>query len=417
MASKSAFATHRVGHPRPGFGNSRQGTLHTEPELRARQQITHGLDSRWHKSMSRRRREGARLPPAPVSPPTENEPRTGYTLGIAWKPFPPGLQSVKLGVTALMVDSKVDWGQKALDAAYEEQRREPDLGPNKCRVIVRTALASLSFQKVGEVERFADGRVIENKAQGTLVTYAPPNETFEKRFSEPDRTVLVDRLLSAAERVRNYLAFCAKMPLSSVGVITGPSFLAPIRMECPPERYAPPGPPESEEQRTTWDGMFHATYERTDRLLKEIPPESPLGRAISLVGEAIWTVDPEERFFYAWRALEVVANFDLSEARRRLHSGDEAYATGYLRRGIPRLLGSSELRLDALLKVQASMETRKPDLSSDKVADYYELRNAIAHGDVSAEQHAAITKATGEITSLALDVVNRWADGLQRPVR
>ena len=84
--------------------------------------------------------------------------------------------------------------------------------------------------------------------------------------------------------------------------------------------------PESDEQRHAWDGMFQATYERTAKLLERIPPDSPLGRAVSLVGEAIWTVDPEERFFYAWRAVEVVANFDLSEARRRLQNGDEAYA-------------------------------------------------------------------------------------------
>lgn len=365
--------------------------------------------------MSKRRRESTGPSrTAPPSLPSKNEPQTGYTLGIAWKPFPPGLQSVKLGVTALMVDSKLDWGQKALDEAYEEQRREPDLGSNKCRVVIRTALVPMSFQKVGEVERFADGRVIENKVLGSMVTYAPPGATFEKRFTEPDRTVLVDRLLSTAERVRNYLAFCAKMPLSSVGVIIGPSYLAPVRMECPPERYAPPGPPESDEQRLAWDGMFHATYERTDNLLKGIPPESPLGRAVSLVGESIWTVDPEERFFYAWRALEVVANFDLSEARRRLQGGDETVATGYLRRGLSRLLGSNELRLDAQLKVQASMERRKPDLSPDKVAEFYELRNAIAHGDVTAEQHAAIAKATGEITPLSLEVVDYWTNELMK---
>lgn len=365
--------------------------------------------------MSKRRREVAK-PPTPSSPdhPSKNELQEGYTLGIAWKPFPPGLQSVKVGVAALMVDSKSDWGQKALDLAYEKHRREPETDPNKCRVIIRTALAALSLQKVGEVERFTDGRVIENKVPGEVISYAPPQGTFEKRFTEPNRTVLVDRLLSTAERVRNYLAFCAKMPLSSVGVVSGPSFLAPVRMDCPPERYAPPGPPESDEQRAAWDEMFRTTYDRTDRLLNEIPPDSPLGRAVSLVGEAIWTVDPEERFFYAWRALEVVANFDLSEARRRLQHGDETYAVGYLRRCVPRLLGSNELRLDALLRVQASMETRKPDLSPEKVAGYYGMRNAVAHGDVSAEQHATITKASGEITSLALDVVNRWTDELPK---
>jgi hypothetical protein len=366
--------------------------------------------------MSKRRRDGARQPaPAPRGEPSDSEPRTGYTLGIAWKPFPPGLQSVKLGVTALMADSKVDWGQKALDVAYAEQRRDQDAAPNKCRVIIRTALAPLSFQKVGEVERFADGRVVENKVPGALVTYEPPQGAFGKRFTEPDRTVLVDRLLSTAERVRNYLAFCARMPLSSAGVVSGSGFLAPVRMECPPERYAPPGPPESDEQRHAWDGMFQATYERTAKLLERIPPDSPLGRAVSLVGEAIWTVDPEERFFYAWRAVEVVANFDLSEVRRRLQNGDEAYAVGYLRRGVPRLLVSNELRLDALLKVQASMAVRKPDLAPETVVVYYELRNAVAHGDVSAEQHAAITKASGEITSLALDVVNRWTDEPPNP--
>ena len=363
--------------------------------------------------MSKRRREGAE-PPPPPSPddPSEHEPQEGYTLGITWKPFPAGLQSVKLGVTALMVESKSDWGQKALGLAYEKHRREPETEPNKCRVIIRTALAPLSFQKMGEIERFANGRVIESKVPEEVVTYAPPQGTFEKRFAETDRTVLVDRLLLTAERVRNYLAFCAKMPLSSVGVVSGPSFLAPVRMDCPPERYAPPGPPESDEQRAAWDGMFRATYDRTDRLLNEIPPDSPLGRAVSLVGEAIWTADPEERFFYAWRALEVVANFDLSEARRRLQHGDETYAVGYLRRGVPSLLGSNELRLNGLLRVQASMETRKPDLSPEKIAGYYDLRNAVAHGNVSVEQHAMITEATGEITSLALDVVNRWSDEL-----
>ena len=317
---------------------------------------------------------------------------------------------MKVGVTTLMVNSKVDWGQEALEVAYAKQRSEPELGPNKCRVIIRTALVPFAFQKVGEFERFADGRVIERETPSALVTYAPPNGTFEKRFSESNREILVDRLLSTAERVRNYLAFCARKPLSSVGVISGPGIIAPLRMECPPERYAPPGPPETEVQKTEWDHMFHATYERTDKLLREVRPDSPMGRAISLVGEAIWTVDPEERFFYAWRALEVVANFDLSQARRSLQSGDETNATGYLRRGISRLLEGNVLRLDALLKIQASMEKRMPDFSPEKIQIYYNLRNGIAHGDVSAEQHAEIAKVTGEITSLSLDVVNRWAE-------
>jgi hypothetical protein len=389
--------------------------LDTEEGPRGRTQITRISDYRHCRAMSKRRRNGARAPgPPPQVPPSESEPNEGYKLGITWKPFPPGLQSVKLGVTALMVDSKVDWGQNALDSAYEKHRREPEADPNKCKVIISTALASLSFQKVGEVERFADGKVIENKVPGEVVTYVPPQSIFEKRFTEPDRTVLVDRLLSTAERVRNYLAFCARMPLSAIGVVSGPSFLAPVRMECPPERYAPPGPPETDEQRAMWDGMFRTAYDRTDKLLNEVPPDSPIGRAVSLVGESIWTVDPEERFFYAWRAMEVVANFDLSEARRRLQNGDETYAIGYLRRGVPRLLGSNELRLDALLKVQASMEIRKPELAPEKIVGYYDLRNAIAHGDVSAEQHAAITKAAGEITSLALDVVNRWTEELPK---
>ncbi len=335
----------------------------------------------------------------------------GYTFGIGWKPVPPWVENLHVELSALLVDSTVDWAEEALKIAQKEERKEPgsSFPPNHSRVIVRTALARIGFMSVGSVDRYPDGRHVENKAPGAPTYFRFPDATFEVRFSESDQLVRLDRLFTTAERVRNYLAFNAMMQLPVAAVMSSRGFLWPEKMDCDPRSYAPPHAPRDEGEFRSWCRMYDDIYAGTKRLITRVHPDGPLGRAISLVGESIWSRDHEERFFYAWRALEVVGNLDLSTARRQFKSGDKDALKSYLSYGADALSQSQPVRIEALAKVTVSLGRRAPAVPTNQVEAFYELRNAIAHGDVSAEQHARILKTAPELITLAKQVVNQLA--------
>jgi hypothetical protein len=325
-----------------------------------------------------------------------------YTITIAWNPMPPGVDRVGARVVTCFSDAKVNWADRGLKEILLRARCPPptSLAPGKCRVLLRTAIVKMGFKAV-QMDHFADGRN-ENREILEEPLYVNPHDTeFERLFSEADPQLRVDRAMLVAERVRNYLAYSAGMPLPLVGACVSKEFLLPFQMDCPPQRYGPEITPDLSNLRQTWYRKLDSAYDRTRRLMDLLAPDEPLARAISLVGEAIWTPDAEEQFFYAWRALEVVGNADLRTARRSFAEGNPGPAQPYLARNVDALLEKGQIKLDPSQLVEVSIANRAPELSPNPAGDYYVLRNAIAHGDVPPEKHLAIVKRSGEIIALA----------------
>jgi hypothetical protein len=324
----------------------------------------------------------------------------------------PGVTEQKVEITTVLTDSRVDWGQKALEALYEVEREEPhtSLPPESARVLVRTAVQPISFQKVGEMKRFADGRTESVAVPGPLITWTPPNTTVVRRFSESDPLLRIDRLDVTSERIRNYLAYSAECPVPIVTIVETKEYFRPVRIECDPSRYIPntPGAMPSDADRQAWQDGLSRGFSRAVELLDRFPPEDPRARAISLLGEAIWTADPEERFFYAWRALEVIATYDLASVRKEVLAGQPDAAAPYFRRKAVAMVNEQSVALDPLEKVVMTVLRCVPDASADRIEEYYGMRNAIAHGSVSTELHLEIVKTSGEISGVAHRLVESF---------
>ncbi len=324
------------------------------------------------------------------------------TFQIFWKPLPPGVDHVGTTLTTLFSDESVNWMKDAMDYVLGRAREEPpssmELG--KCRVVARVAPARLLLHGV-RFDRYATGRTDQRDAYSSPVVLEPVNGDFEFRFSERDLLMKMDRAVSTIERLRNYVAFSSGMSLPLVGVIVAKEFMLPITMESPPQRYGPRLAESAEILQQGWTTSLTEAYSQTSRLVKELEPNDAVARATSLVGEAICSSDVEERFFYAWRALEVIGNLDLKTAQQRFERGELEAVKPYINRNVASFLGRGPVKLDPKEIVATMLDVRVPELKPNPAESYYELRNAIAHGDVTTEQHAAILKASFEITALA----------------
>jgi hypothetical protein len=349
----------------------------------------------------RRRRVGVSRAGPARSDSSGDTPKT-YTISIAWNPMPPGVERVGARVVTCFVDEKVNWADRAMNEVLTLARSPPPaaMAPGKCRVLLRTAFVKMGFKAV-QMDHYADGRNENREILEEPLFVDPHDAVFERLFSEEDPLLRVDRAMMIAEHVRNYLAYSSGMPLPLVGACVSREFLLPFQMDCPPQRYGPELTPDLSDLRQSWYRKLDLAYERTRRLIDLRAPDEPLARAISLVGEAIWTPDAEERFFYAWRALEVIGNADLRAARRSYTDGKPGPAQPYLARNADALLEKGQVKLDPLQLVEVSIAVRAPDLSPNPAGDYYDLRNAIAHGDVPLDKHLAIVKRSGEIVALA----------------
>lgn len=328
----------------------------------------------------------------------------GGMMSIGFKPLPPGVVSQRLHMTAVYGDKR-DWMQGAFDALNAIQGREPhnQLPVSSCRVIAQTAVAPVSFRKVATWERDGSGARQSGIPDAPVITLTPPNASFVKRFSEPDPLLRVDRLFSTAERIRNLVSFSVGMAVPIAVLLSSREFLQYLRMDAPPITGAPREAVEgSQPVADIWYDTFRRGYAEAQRTLEVFPPESPASRTLSLVGESMWTPDPEERFFYCWRALEVIGSLDLDLARKRAQKGDTSAAEPYLRSVSKALLNAQFARIDTPTRVDIAVRSRVKDVPMGIVERLYGLRNAIAHGTVSKEDHLEILKAGPKIFGLAM---------------
>jgi hypothetical protein len=205
-----------------------------------------------------------------------------------------------------------------------------------------------------------------------------------------------------AERIRNVLAFCVGAPVPLVALLVSGRFLTYLRIDARPIASAPPAAVRGDHQAAEqWYQAFRDRYEAARRLLTTDRPPEPVARAVSLVGEGVCTSDIEERFFYGWRALEVLGHWDLSLARKKAHAGATNAAREYLEATSEPLLQGQNARLDPSRLVEVSLRRRSLVVPDGRISELYALRTSIAHGDVSPEDHLRILKASGEVLGLA----------------
>lgn len=343
----------------------------------------------------------------------------GSTMSIGFKPMPPGVTAQRLQMTAVYAQNidTLEPATKFLAALYPGDSRH-GLRPGSCRVVARTAAAPQSFRQVVVWERDSGGARHRGTPEAPLVTLSPPNETLTVRFNEAEALLRMDRLFSTAERIRNLVTFAVGHAVPMAVQLTSADFLHTVRMDAPPPsdvpRAAVEGDPAAAEG---WYDGFRRGYAEAQRCLDLLKPAGPESRAISLVGEAMWSPDVEERFFYCWRALEVIGNLDLELARRLLAEGVATLSEPYLRLVADTVMAGQAARIDTPARVRIAVAKRFPELQQSQVDQYYRLRNAIAHGDVSAEQHLEILKAGPDIFRLARESARGFVPPVAPPRR
>jgi len=218
----------------------------------------------------------------------------------------------------------------------------------------------------------------------------------------------MDRMFSTAERNRNLVTFTVGHAIPMAIQLASQDFLHSIRMEAQPAVDPPRAAIEGDlKAAEEWYTRFRRGYAEAQLCLDRLNPWGAESRSMSLVGEAMWTSDVEERFFYSWRALEVIGNLDLQIARRKLSAGELEPSELYLRAAAETLLAGQTAKIDTPARVQIAIAKRFPEVEKSRVEYYYDLRNAIAHGDVSAEQHLEILKSGPEIHKLAFEAAKR----------
>jgi hypothetical protein len=324
-------------------------------------------------------------------------------MALDLKPFPAGVGSQNVTFRAVFHE-EADRTGIVLKELQKAQGKDPKagLGPNACRVVARTALGPVSFQVVGGFTRTAGGTKLVSPKGQPVVTLTPPNTEIELRFTEPDPELQVARLFTTAERIRNFLAFCVGQPMPIAVLLSSGRFLSYIRLDAPPLGSAPKEAVEGDAPAAErWYAALRAQYQTAKLLLTDGRPPEPLSRAVSLVGDGVCAPDLEERFFYCWRALEVVGHWDLSVARKRAKDGGESAGIEYFEAVTEPLLNGQYARLDAQRLVEASLRKRNLVATPFSTGRLYQLRTAVAHGEVTLEESLEIARASQEIYDLA----------------
>ncbi|MCI4372585.1 MAG: hypothetical protein L3K02_02940 [Thermoplasmata archaeon] len=336
-------------------------------------------------------------------------------MSIELKPFPTGVDSQNVTLRAVLSEDKDHTGA-VLRELRAAQGKDPKagLGPQDCRVVARTAVAPVTFRVVGGFVRTAKGTEQLSPEGQPVVKLTPPNDEVEVRFSESDPELQIARLFKTAERIRNFLAFCVGQPVPLAVLLASGRFLNYVRLDASPILSAPQDAVQGDAPAAErWYASFRVQYQTARQLLTEARPPEPIGRALSLVGEGLSATDPEERFFYCWRALEVIGHWDLSMARTQFKDKGSSVASEYFEAVSEPLLNSQYARLDAPRLVEISVRQRGLAPSPLTIAHLYQLRSAIAHGDVTPEETLEIMRGSQEIFDLAHASVALTLDSLK----
>lgn len=233
------------------------------------------------------------------------------------------------------------------------------------------------------------------------------NSTVEFRFKQ-DTIHSVGLFYSMVRHARNFLAFSAECPvpfayivLSGGGGLFTSDYMAPFpSFETYPLRYHPVGWPDERAHAfyAKVEGSFGEAKELFERYLPD--GRSSVGDAISLAGRATWSDEPDDQFFSAVKAIDIVANIDW---RIALQSGDFAEYEKAMGQTIdisnPKTYPSLGVRMKITLKRRGKFE----DVA--RVSTYNRLRGALAHGSLSLERMEEVLNERPTILGLTRVVV------------
>ena len=115
---------------------------------------------------------------------------------------------------------------------------------------------------------------------------------------------------------------------------------------------------------------------------------------------ATWSEEPDEQFFSAVKAIDIIANLDWREALSSGNLDDYEAATG---QPIDPSNKDTFPSLGAILTV--TLKRRGKFVDSRKVRTYNELRGALAHGSLSLERMEEVLTERPTILRLSRAVV------------
>jgi hypothetical protein len=166
-----------------------------------------------------------------------------------------------------------------------------------------------------------------------------------------------------------------------------------------PQAYSlpDPGPPLSPvpgikarlmdpDEATSFAETLPRRLREVDSLLASVPESGSLDRMAYHMGQAIWTADPVDRFFHAWRVVEVVSEFDFGRARDADAAGNPVPADDYLRAVRAPLLQSGQARIGVRLRIERTLKSRLDLELGNELKLLLGCRDRIAHGSVRTEE-------------------------------
>lgn len=308
--------------------------------------------------------------------------------------------------------SPLEQADHALDAV-PLLRDISKIPPNRCWVVCHSMLAPIYLSSpVTQTVTLTDKpQVITFPISPETTPIArvlqPPNGTVTYGFEEEDERRQIHGMFLGAKRVRNCLAFLAEVPVpiryafASQRILWRESYNVEMIMRYHPEIRA-----LSDEATREWFAHLEKAFPRAEELLSRIPPMSPLGRAVSLVGDAIWSSDIEEAFLYAWRAVDVVAKEDFSRVRR-LEGEAKAVALARYRALAPdEVLPEEHWRGPSVsTRIRVTVSERVQGVADERVREFNKLRGAVAHDTVDVDQFRRVLDCRWEAIHIARKVV------------
>jgi hypothetical protein len=208
----------------------------------------------------------------------------------------------------------------------------------------------------------------------------PPNGTIKYHFQEDDPHLAFWRLMMTTKRLRNSLAFVAEIPIPLRHVVLSSDLMWRFNHDQDLQRYHPEigSAIHDAKQLEEWYQHIDQSFSATTSLLSQLPPDSPLGRALALAGGAVWADDPEDGFLSAWRAVDVIAKIDYSDLRRPTEPApDDTF-------------DKADASWSDSKKIRESLSRRVPGIDVALVSQFNELRGRIAHDTVTAELYRGL---------------------------
>jgi hypothetical protein len=235
-----------------------------------------------------------------------------------------------------------------------------------------------------------------------LPLLCPPAVTLKQQFDEESRDLQLMRAFLRAERIRDYLAYSAAVAIPIRFVVAGKTLLFPQEFDFEMSAYLPAEVMIGRKDYSAWSREIEANMALAGQLLDRIPCDSPLDRAIDLIGRAITTGDRESSFLYCWRAIETVSAVDLDVAREKAKSGDLRAGDPYIGPQLSQFLrGEEEISLGIGQRCYVTLAARLPAFDPQKARDWYKLRGKVAHAGLSPQDYRDVLSARLELIPIA----------------